>query len=332
MGLFSSKNHFVVAGKTVVITGGSQGMGRGVAKLLASKGANVVIVARNVKKLQEALEYIKASAALPESQRFHYISADLTDPTAAEKILKEVTDWNSDQAPDILWCCAGASRPDFFIQTPVETLRRQMDTNYWSAVYLCHAFLRSWLSLHPSGTTTSEHPRHIVLTSSVLSFVSLAGYSPYTPAKAALRGLSDALCQELELYNGARRGKHPAPVTDVKIHTVFPGGILSPGFEQENLSKPDITKKLEGDDKPQTPDEVATASLKGLEKGDYMVTVSLLGRAMKSCSLGGADRHWLIDTALSWVGNLIFLFVNPQMKGDVFKAGKEEGIPPLRKV
>lgn len=33
-------------------------MGRGVAKLLAQKGANVVIVARNVKKLQAAVEYI----------------------------------------------------------------------------------------------------------------------------------------------------------------------------------------------------------------------------------------------------------------------------------
>ena len=33
-------------------------MGRGVAKLLAQKGANVVIVARNVKKLEAAVEYI----------------------------------------------------------------------------------------------------------------------------------------------------------------------------------------------------------------------------------------------------------------------------------
>ena len=44
--------------QTVVVTGGSQGMGRGLAKLLAQKGANVVIVARNQQKLSEALEYI----------------------------------------------------------------------------------------------------------------------------------------------------------------------------------------------------------------------------------------------------------------------------------
>lgn len=48
--------------QTVVITGGSQGMGRAAAKQLAAKGANVVIVARNVDKLKAALEYIAVSS------------------------------------------------------------------------------------------------------------------------------------------------------------------------------------------------------------------------------------------------------------------------------
>lgn len=76
MGVFGSKNQFQVDGKvwqlqivkstvlltwssqTVVLTGGSQGMGRGLGKLLAQKGANVVIVARNKEKLAKAIEYI----------------------------------------------------------------------------------------------------------------------------------------------------------------------------------------------------------------------------------------------------------------------------------
>jgi 3-dehydrosphinganine reductase len=78
MGLFSRKNHFVVDGRvrapsfqlsanrrqTVLITGGSQGMGRGLAKICAQKGANVVIVARNVDKLKAAVEYISVRPAL----------------------------------------------------------------------------------------------------------------------------------------------------------------------------------------------------------------------------------------------------------------------------
>lgn len=75
MGIFSRKSHFDVDGrvslrsprnaqcysqytKTVLLTGGSQGMGRGLGKLLAQRGANVVIVARTESKLIEALEYI----------------------------------------------------------------------------------------------------------------------------------------------------------------------------------------------------------------------------------------------------------------------------------
>ena len=44
--------------QTVLITGGSQGTGRAVAKLLAQKGANVIIVARDVGKLEKAKNYI----------------------------------------------------------------------------------------------------------------------------------------------------------------------------------------------------------------------------------------------------------------------------------
>lgn len=47
--------------QTALITGGSQGMGKAVAKSLAKKGANVIIVARDEKKLKKALEEVKVS-------------------------------------------------------------------------------------------------------------------------------------------------------------------------------------------------------------------------------------------------------------------------------
>ena len=46
--------------QTILLTGASDGMGRSVAKILAQKGANIVIVARNVEKLESALQEIKA--------------------------------------------------------------------------------------------------------------------------------------------------------------------------------------------------------------------------------------------------------------------------------
>jgi NAD(P)-dependent dehydrogenase (short-subunit alcohol dehydrogenase family) len=50
--------------QTVVITGGSEGLGKAVACQLAEKGANVVIVARTLQKLQESMEAIRVSSCL----------------------------------------------------------------------------------------------------------------------------------------------------------------------------------------------------------------------------------------------------------------------------
>jgi 3-dehydrosphinganine reductase len=51
----------LIGSQTVLLTGASEGMGRSVAKQLAAKGANVVIVSRNVGKLEEALAEVKVS-------------------------------------------------------------------------------------------------------------------------------------------------------------------------------------------------------------------------------------------------------------------------------
>jgi 3-dehydrosphinganine reductase len=81
MGFFGG-NKFIVKGKvqhessrsrmrnwqseqTVLLTGASEGMGKSVAKQLAAKGANIIIVARNVGKLEEALGQIKVRLTFP---------------------------------------------------------------------------------------------------------------------------------------------------------------------------------------------------------------------------------------------------------------------------
>lgn len=259
------------------------------------------------------------------------------NPEAAVRVVEEVTAWNHGMPPDIVWCCAGTCHPTLFTETPIARHKQEMDSNYFSALYMAHPILKAWLTSTPSQThkmdtsetrsSASSLPRHLIFTSSVVAFYPLLGYSSYAPCKAALRSLSDTLSQELQLYNGARR-KDPSlgSQADVKIHTIFPATILSPSLEEENKIKPAITQQLEEGDDGQTEDEVAVASVKGLEKGEYLVTTSLISAAMKATALGGSPRNnRVVDTLFSWLVSLIILFVQWDFDRKVWKWGFTNG-------
>lgn len=273
---------------------------------------------------------IQVKAANKYKQKFHYISADLTDPVECERVIAEATVWNSGAPPDVVWCCAGFSRPGFFTDVPIQEHRQQMDTIYWTAANTAHATLRSWLNpISPSGQMKTPR-RHLIFTCSTLAFVPIAGYSPYSPAKAAIRSLSDTLSQEIEMYNGAFTQRHRAhaPAADVKIHTIFPMGILSPGFDNEQKTKPELTKQLEEADKPQTPSEVAKISIEALERGEYLITTMFVGAIMKGTALGPSPRNSIVgDTLLSWLSNLVFLQIIPDLRSKAFEWGKKNGLP-----
>src|SRR6266404_7106567 len=80
--------------KNVVVTGGSRGLGLGVVEALVAQGAKVTVVARSA----QALEAVRARL------RVATISADVTDQTAADRILGEIR-------PDILVLNAGMPPP-----------------------------------------------------------------------------------------------------------------------------------------------------------------------------------------------------------------------------
>jgi 3-dehydrosphinganine reductase len=90
----------------------------------------------------------------------------------------------------------------------------------------------------------------IVLTSSVLGFFAVPGYSAYTAVKHAIRGLAESLRIEFLLYK-------------INVHCYFPATIYSPGFEEEQKSKPELTKIIEGADEGLTPEQCALRLVRG---------------------------------------------------------------------
>ncbi|KAF4466190.1 3-ketodihydrosphingosine reductase tsc-10 [Fusarium albosuccineum] len=317
MGLFGG-NKMPVEAKTILLTGASEGMGLSAATKLSAKGANIILVSRSVGKLEAALATVKAVAKNPETQRFHYISADVSAPSYAGALLAEAISWNHGKSPDIVWSVAGMSYPELFIDMEMESLRRHMDVNFYGAAELSHAILREWLA--PNAPIEKE-PKHLILTSSVVAFYSPPGYGPYAPAKYAMRGMAETIAQEVLMYP-----------QNVKVHVVFPGTIVSSSFIRENEIKPEITKIIEKDDPQQTPDQVAEKAIKGLEKGEYFITVAFLSHLMKWGSFGGAwKNNFIVDFLGMLFTQFVWIFVRIDIDSKIKNYGKTHGHPSTYK-
>jgi len=110
--------------------------------------------------------------------------------------------------------------------------------------------------------------RHITFVSSLVSFTVIPGYAGYAPAKAALRMLADTLREECLLY-------------DIDISCSFPANILTPGFDEEERTKPEITRKIEGTAGAESAEVVAKRIINCLEKGHKHITYQFVGDLVK---------------------------------------------------
>ncbi|KAI1206362.1 3-ketodihydrosphingosine reductase tsc-10 [Annulohypoxylon truncatum] len=319
MGWFG-RNHMPVEGRTILLTGGSEGTGLSAARIFSSRGANIIIVSRNPAKLEEAVKSIKAAAKSPEMQRFHTIVADVAEPNYAEGVVNNATAWNDGYPPEIVWCLAGLSTPMLWTDDgALQASRYNMDVNYFGTAEMSRAIMRAWLlpgqeKKQPSTRGSRPAAKHIVFTGTVLSVFSMAGHGTYAPSKFALRALADALAMEVRLY----------PDVPIEVHFILPNSITTAGYERENETKPEITLQLEGAETPQDPDTVARLSIAGVEKGRYFVTTSFIGDLMRWGAMGNSPRNnWFVDTLMGCILPFIMAFVTWDMNSQVSRWGNK---------
>jgi gluconate 5-dehydrogenase len=113
---------FSLTGRLALVTGGSSGIGRGMARGLAGAGARVIVLARQAGPLDEAVAEFRATGAAAER-----ISADLADPAAIDQAATEIIDTFG--APDILVSAAGINLRPPLSQVSTHDWDRTMAVN-----------------------------------------------------------------------------------------------------------------------------------------------------------------------------------------------------------
>lgn len=310
--MFFNKNQFPIKGKFAIVAGGSQGAGFEFAKILAKRGGNVIIVARSEDKLKKAIENIKRDVSIEDnSQVLDYISADLTTYENCNFVLSKFTEITNVELPDIYICCVGTSIPKLFVDLTPYELESGIKTNYMSALYFTHASMKRIAE----SLCDKSLKRHIVLFSSVLAHFSFIGYSQYSPLKAALKNLTDTIQQEAALYN-------------VNVSCVYPGNFASEGFIEEQKTKPEITKLIEGPSEPIGSDECAELILRQLDQGSEVITTDFIGYILSCLSLRTRFSfdllsYFLLSTILHFVSPIAYLVINNQIS-NYFKKQKAE--------
>ena len=164
--------------KIVVITGGSDGIGKALVAQFLALGAKVATCGRNENKLSLlATEF--------PSSNLYTAQVDVSKQDQSEAFIKQVVDnWGR---IDVLINNAGISMRALVSEVSVQTLQNVMDINFWGTVYCTKAALPS----------IQQNKGVIVGVSSIAGYRGLPGRSGYSASKFALNGWLEALKTEL---------------------------------------------------------------------------------------------------------------------------------------
>jgi NAD(P)-dependent dehydrogenase (short-subunit alcohol dehydrogenase family) len=173
---------FSLAGRGALVTGGSKGLGKAMARGLAQAGADVVIVSRHEDELKAALAEILDGTG----RRGGYVVADLSQRAETERIAKEALAQLG--RIDILVNNAGANVPQRIDEVTDEAWDRVLELHLSSVMGLTRAIVPQM---------KERHWGRVVHISSVLGFMSREGRNAYSAAKSALAGLARASAIDL---------------------------------------------------------------------------------------------------------------------------------------
>lgn len=122
-----------LAGRSIIVTGASGGIGRGLVLAFAAEGANVVLASRDEAKCKEVAE---AASALPGETRV--VATDVTDPSSVEALV-EATRTHFGDADVLVNNAGGVYYPRPFLEQPADEAEWELALNIHGVVHCTRA-------------------------------------------------------------------------------------------------------------------------------------------------------------------------------------------------
>lgn len=186
-------------GRSVAVTGGSKGIGKGIARVFAQAGAKVAIIARHGDQAEAAAKEIGHGA--------FGLAGDVTSLASMEQTMKAIADRNG--GLDVLCANAGIFPPAKLEEMTSEQWDEVVDTNLKGTFHSVKAAV-PYLKKSDQG--------RIVLTSSITGPITgYPGWTHYGATKAGQLGFMRTACIELAKYG-------------ITVNAVMPGNIVTEGL------------------------------------------------------------------------------------------------------
>ena len=235
--------------KVVIITGASSGIGKASAWIFAQEGAQVVLAARNLKKLNIICKELQEAGFTALA-----VKADVSKESDCQRLISETV--AAFQGIDVLINNAGISMRATLEKVEVSVIRQLMEINFFGTVY-CTKYALPYL-LKSKGS--------VVGVSSIAGYKGLPGRTGYSASKFAMHGFLEAL----RLENLKK-----------ELHVL----IACPGFTASNIRNKALgyDGKIQGESprneqKMMKPEVVADFILKAVIKRQYSLTLTTNGK------------------------------------------------------
>ena len=233
--------------KVVVVTGGTEGIGKALIETLIPLGAKIATCGRNHDKLYELqMRHVDTL--------FHAVACDVSKEQDCKRFIESTIKVFG--GIDILINNAGISMRALVKDVDIEVIRKVMDVNFYGAVY-CTTF---------ALTSITERKGSIVGISSIAGYRGLPGRSAYSASKFALQGWLEAL--RIEMMDD-----------DVNVMWVCPNFVTSnirfAALDHEGMPQ---NESPMDESKMMTPQECAHFILEAIEKRKRSLILTFTGK------------------------------------------------------